>query len=361
MRLKDGLVINWVVPPPFDGSGGHANIFRAMKQLSEFGHTVNLFSWPSKDVSSEGELASFIRERFFDIRANGYSMDLSRVEYAEGDVLVATLFTTVYHVAKNVKIPLKIYFIQDFEPLFFPMGDEYLLAENTYQMGLRGISSGPWCARLVRERYGMECEYFMFPVDRTVYYPRSVARRNRLLFFARPEYPRRCYSLGLRALALFHRRLPDVEIVLYGARGIDSLKVPFPHLLMGLLPTVDGLAELYSSARAGLVFSTTNPSLVPFEMMACRCAVVDLNYNNSAINYGSEKNLILTGTMPEEIAEGLVRVWEDKNLWWSTVENAYHFVERFPSEVEMARRIESLIHYYRSRYDREKRGMKDHR
>lgn len=355
MKIKDSLVINWVVPPPFKGSGGHANIFRAMIFLGEFGHTVNLFTQPSKDFSNEGELESFIASHFYDIKANSYSVDPSHIERAEGDVIFATHFLTVYQAVKNKKIPLKLYFIQDFEPLFVPMGSEYIMAENTYKMGLYGISSGPWCASIVKERYGMECHYFMFPVNRQVYYQRKIERRPRLLFFARPDYPRRCYELGIEALKIFSDMRPDVEIVLYGTNRIVSVYVPFPHTNMGLLPNTDWLAELYSSARAGLVFSTTNPSLVPFEMMACRCAVVDLDYNNNATNYGSGDNAILTGTMPEQIAEGLLGIFRDDDLWRRTVDKAYNFVRQFPSEMEMARRIESLIYYYHKRECEKKR------
>ena len=40
---------------------------------------------------------------------------------------------------------IPVYFVQDFEPLFYPMGSDYLLAENTYRKGLYHITTGAWC------------------------------------------------------------------------------------------------------------------------------------------------------------------------------------------------------------------------
>src|SRR5262249_34171904 len=128
------------------------------------------------------------------------------------DALVATHFSTAYVARANQSCRQKFYFIQDYEPLFFPMGTEYLMAENKYLMGLIGINSGPWCSKMVWGRYGMEADYFLSPVDRSVYYPRPAQHRlvQRVLFFARPEMPRRCYAMGIEALKILHQRLPEV-------------------------------------------------------------------------------------------------------------------------------------------------------
>src|SRR5262249_1404301 len=187
------------------------------------------------------------------------------------DALIATQWTTAY-VARDFQERARrvFYFVQDFEPLFYPMGDEYLRAERTYTFGFAAITAGPWCAKILRDRFGASAEHFELPLDRAVYFPRqaALAERKRVLFFARPDIPRRCFPVGVEALVAFQRRYPDVEIGLFGADGRRNLSLPFRYTDLGIL-SPNQLAETYSAAYAGLAFSTTNPSLVPFEMMAC--------------------------------------------------------------------------------------------
>ena len=57
--------------------------------------------------------------------------------------------------AARAELPTRrLYFIQDFEPLFYPAGAEYVLAEETYRFGFRAITVGPMLADLLRDRFG---------------------------------------------------------------------------------------------------------------------------------------------------------------------------------------------------------------
>ena len=42
-----------------------------------------------------------------------------------------------------------------------------------------------------------------------------------------------------------------------------------------------------------MVFSTTNPSLVPYEMMACGLPVIDLKTDISIYSYGDKENVVV--------------------------------------------------------------------
>ena len=124
--------------------------------------------------------------------------------------------------------------------------------------------------------------------------------------------PRRCFELGLEMLARLHHRNPDIEIILFGSGRIDSGCVPFGHANLGLLPSVEDLAALYRNADLGIVFSTTNPSLVPYEMMACGLAVCDLDLEAAVTNYGSEENVFLLNLDPEAMADQLLNILFDE-------------------------------------------------
>ena len=262
------------------------------------------------------------------------------------DVLFATHWTTVDAAVRARGVARQLmYFVQDFEPAFAPMGTEYILAENTYRLGLYHITSGPWCENLLKRDFGCEADHFVFPVDRKIYHPRGRTRQNKnIIFFARPEMPRRCFELGVMALEQFHQLRPDVEIILFGSQKVEKFPVPFPATIQALLPTIDDLAQLYANADLGVVFSTTNPSLVPYEMMACGLPVVDLGRPGNEVNYGGRQDIaLLADPAPAVMAKQIRDLMDHPDQLLSRSRRGLEFVQTFPSEEEMARRVEDLI------------------
>jgi glycosyltransferase involved in cell wall biosynthesis len=165
-----------------------------------------------------------------------------------------------------------------------------------------------------------------------------------VVFFAKPEMPRRCFELGVMALEKFHVLQPEVEIVLFGSKHVENRALPFPATIKSVLPTLDDLAQLYSNADVGIVFSTTNPSLVPYEMMACGLPVMDLGRPGNEVNYGGRTDIaFLADPAPEIMARQLSALLNDKDDLAARSKRGLEFVSTFPSEEEMARRVEQLI------------------
>ena len=289
------------------------------------------------------ELGEKLRENFYPIYCPTYHY---AGEMEKADVVFSTHWSTV-GVAMQHKSSAKklMYFVQDFEPSFASMGTEYILSENTYHMGMYHICSGPWCAKILRRDFQAEADYFQFPVDTSIYYPRTrMDSKPRLIYFAKPEMPRRCYELGVQALAVFHQLCPEVEIVFFGSRHVDPQQVPFPVTVKALLPTLDDLAELYSNGDLGLVFSTTNPSLIPYEMLACGLPIVDLGRPGNEVNYAERTDIaLLANPLPAIMGKEIAALFNDKAALKKRRENGIEFVKSFPSEEKAVQRIESLI------------------
>lgn len=345
LRKIEGLSITWIIPQPFEASGGHRNIFRAIRYLGEFGHSCKVHILPDNHrFSNGGEVADFIRREFFDIRAD---VILGVEDIAYCDVLVSTFWTTAYVSKDNSeKAALQVYFLQDFEPMFYPMGTEYVRALASYDFGFHFITSGPWPLRMLAATVGeKEGDFFRFPIDRQIYYPDVIEERphKRVVFFARPHMPRRCYPLGVAALTLVKKKYPDVDIVFYGDKSEAYSNVPFDFTNLGMTDTIDELGDLYRTATVGLCFSTTNPSLVPFEMMACGCPVVDLSANGNAINYDNSDNAVLVDPTPEAIAAGICSVLEDEDRRQRLSANGINLAAQFPTEIDMAKLIEGYM------------------
>ena len=343
---KTPLILNWIFPEPIPGSGGHTDIIRMINLLASFGHHINAYVVPRQLLwdKSDLEIREFVRQHFTDI--NGEIFKWSEGPLVESDAIILTHWSTAYLVDNVHNTSGIFYFVQDWEPFFFPMGTEYLEAEQTYKMGFSCITLGRWLTQRLREWYGADADYFDLAVDHTIYYPRPVEKTGhpRICFYARPSTPRRLFPVGIEALQRVHEHRPDAEIIFYGVDDAELRreKIAFPYTNRGIL-NEQQLAELFSSADVGIVLSPTNCSLVPPEMMACRCAVVDLNRETVMGVLEHEVNALLAEPTPAAIAGAVLRLLEDEPLRQQLVETAYRQVQERSWE-KSARRVEEILY-----------------
>ena len=339
MPTKDHLLdIAWVIPQVFKGSGGHTNIFRHIAYLSEFGHRNTIYCDDfSGQFRSDGELQDYIQEHFVDTKARVFR----HWKLQPCDVVLATHWSTAYPVREFPHCSKKFYFVQDYEPLFHPISYEYLRAENTYRLGFSCVTLGRWLTHLLRERYSADCDYFNFAVDNTAYFVRpDVTPQRRIAFYSQPDKPRRCFDLGIQALEIVHRLHPEVEIVLFGSKAKPAFAVSFPHLNLGVISPRE-CADLYRSSSVGLILSASNPSLIPVEMMACGCPVVDLDRENNWFDY-EPGSVSLADATPEALAQAITRLLEDDHACETQVRRALQMVSQRSFE-RSARKIEASL------------------
>jgi glycosyltransferase involved in cell wall biosynthesis len=335
------LKIGWVLPAPFAGSGGHMTIFRNVRYLEEFGHHCQLyFENTAGRFRDQHQLASFLRETFID---TGADVRLGWEDIEPCDALFATHWSTAHIVSANASCLRKLYFVQDFEPYFYPMGSEWVQAEQTYRLGLGCITIGRWLTHVLRARYEVDADFIDFAVDTRTYAPKADdARRNppTVCVLAQPEKPRRGFALLVQALERVHHLRQDARIVLYGSSHIPA-HLPFPFENAGLLSVAE-CAELYNRSHVGVILSMSNPSLIGFEMMACKCAVVDLGLENNRFDYGDAESLTLAKPDPVDMAGAIVSLLNDTALRQRRAESGYRFITERSYE-SSARRLEHHI------------------
>jgi glycosyltransferase involved in cell wall biosynthesis len=341
---NEKLVINFLIHGLIVGGGGHRNILRIAHYLSNFGHKIRLYFYDTN--LNEWTIKSLIWKNFYPINCE---VKVYKGELAASDVTFCTFWKTVYDAEKHAGHTKNlVYLVQDFEPMFYGVGSEYIMSEETYKKGIYCITSGPWCANLLKKKYNARADYFNFPIESVYlsYGKKLDSIKKRIIFFAKPEMPRRCYEIGIQVLELVNRMLPDVEIILFGSNQVVSDQFSFPVVCKGVLPTTQDLADLYNSATIGMVFSPTNPSLVPYEMMACGLPVVDLKLSDDCvIKYGgSEDVAYLVEPSPAKIAKVIIRALLDSNELNLRSTNGISFIkENFPDEEEMCRKVESYL------------------
>jgi glycosyltransferase involved in cell wall biosynthesis len=340
----DHMDIAFIVPNPIKGSGGHRNMFRAIKNLKNFGHSLTVYYTQTEE--NPLSIKNKVSDYFYDMHDILFMRFKENLAYH--DICFATWWETAYILKKNShKIKHPFYFVQDFEPSFMPIGDGYLLAEATYTFGFTHICSGQWCFDFLKRKYNAEAYFFQFPVDNNIYNTKNkrTKKNKNILFFAKPEMPRRCFTLGIEGLNVFSKIRPDVEIILFGSNAIVEEQIPFKFTYKGILPTLDDLANLYLNADLGIVFSPTNPSLVPYEMLSCGCPIADINYDNPLAKYGyDESTVFLLDINPYSMGEQLVLILDDKYTLRKKAFSGMEFVKNnFTTEFEMAKTIENIL------------------
>lgn len=303
---KNQLTINWLMPPPGKGSGGHMTIYRFIQYLEKSGHTCRIyFHNPGRGSSVEAVKA--IMGGSFPVLNATSSWLQDNEEMEPADAIFATSWQTAYSVyCSNIKAK-KFYFVQDFEPFFYPVGGMSILAENTYRLGLRGITAGGWLEKRLRDEYGMVTDSFSFGSDHTVYSFANNKNRKEIVFYARPTTERRAFELGILTLDIFHKKHPDYTINFIGW-DVAEYDIPFPHKNLGILDPSE-LNELYNHCSASLVMSLTNMSLLPLELLSSGCIPVvndgdnnRLVSNNKYIAYSPNDPLSLANKLSEVIS-----------------------------------------------------------
>ncbi|WP_419917528.1 glycosyltransferase [Candidatus Poriferisocius sp.] len=281
--------VNWFVPEfqnPF--YGGIHTVFRLADHLAVNHGVENRFMVMTGPVDHD--------ERWYrsGIAAAFESLAASRIVYHDSfafnpddvppaDAALATMWTTAYFAVRTPGQTRRFYLIQDYEPMFYPAGTLYALAEHSYRLGLYGLCNTGHLAGIYRERYGGVAQHFWPAVDDSIFHARGRAdadpgsdadRPVTVFLYARPGHLRNCWELAARAVRLVKERwADDVRIVTAGSwafpEHMDALITHFGQL------DYRETGPLYRTCDIGVALTTSeHPSYLPLELMACGAAVV---------------------------------------------------------------------------------------
>jgi hypothetical protein len=309
ITVKSGPIDTaWIMSPPGKESGGHQNLFRFIKIAEQAGHrcTIYLYSADVEPVNIENVRAMLeATEAYPDIDADIRVYDPAIGAARETQAIFATGWETAYAAYLDPSHARRFYFVQDFEPSFYPLGTESLLAENTYRFGFHGITAGGWLAHKLSTEYGMSTDHFDFAVDKSLYNVTNTGRRNEVFFYARPVTPRRAFEFGVLALKDFAKLKPDVAINLAGW-DVSHWDIPFEYKNLASLE-LSKLNSVYNRCAAGLVMSLSNMSLLPLELMSSGVTpVVNDGPNNRMVS--DNPNIEYVPASPMAIARRLAEV-----------------------------------------------------
>jgi GT2 family glycosyltransferase/2-polyprenyl-3-methyl-5-hydroxy-6-metoxy-1,4-benzoquinol methylase/glycosyltransferase involved in cell wall biosynthesis len=266
-------------------------------------------------------------------------------EVPKGDAAIATLWSTAYPMVRSRSADRYFYFVQDFEPMFYPAGSVYAVAEETYRLGLYGIVNGPTLKEVYRS-YGGIAAYFTPCVDTTLFRPPDEPRDDdvfTVFLYARPGHPRNCYELAMASLRLAKQGLGDrLRVVAAGSEQQEQLEEDWIENL-GMLPYRE-TAELYRRCHAGLALSVSmHPSYIPMELMASGALVVSNSNPANGWLLRDRENALLAPAIVEGLASALHAGLTDTDLRARLTERALEDVRSRHSDWE--REIDA-VHAY---------------
>lgn len=287
--------LGWLIPSLIEGSGGIREIFHKINALVRHGYECHAYvQQPDPPEAIADQIETYYGGSLANLHS-GWELQ------HDHDLTFATAWWSAEAVAAAPG--LHAYLIQDYEALFNPMGDAFLTAERSYQLGLHPVTLGHWLPAVLASRFAVRARSFDFCAETDRYFPLPDRRPEELsvCFIHQPEKPRRCADIGLEALGLLKRQLPEARIYLYGANAPAA--VSFDHVNLGILHGAD-INRLYNQTSVGFCLSSSNPSRIPFEMMAAGLPVVDLWRENNLYDF-PEEGVLLADPSPAALAEAL--------------------------------------------------------
>lgn len=319
-RLRTPIrTIHWYVPYfEYAFYGGVHTILRFVLGLRER-HGIRsdlvFYDRPSLDADEmKGKVAeAFPALRDIEVRVLRGAMDA----IPAADASIATFWTSAYALLKNRTSARKFYFVQDYEPLFYPAGTYSALVEATYRFGFPGIVNTPGLCEAYQRDFGAQAVSFTPATDRDLFHPPPARNQHpfRVFFYGRPETDRNAFELGIAALRRFKQRHPEVDVAVAGSVVPAEIAHRAPGLrFLGRLPYRD-TADLYRSCHAGLVLMLTkHPSYLPFELMSCGAVpVANVNPANTWL-LRHEETALVAEPSPSLLVDALERLMTDVAL-----------------------------------------------
>lgn len=337
------LDIHFIIPDFAAGGGGHMNIFRMLWHLEFLGHDITIWIFRPTLHNTPQDAYEDIVRHYNTLRAKVLFVDESFPE-ATGDVIFASSWDTVWPLGAATNFKRRFYFIQDYESSFYAKGSRSVLAESTYNKELDCICASTWLEEVMTTKHNRWARSFNLTADPSIFYPRQIEntknKKVRIVFYARMHTSRRAVELGFLALELLAKDGLDFHVDCYGV-DYQINASPFSCTVYKTR-TPEELAKMYNESDIGLVFSLTNYSLVPQEMMACGLPVVEFSGESTRAIY-PEDVVTFSGPSPYDIKAKILELVKDEGRRRAQSEKASEWVAQYSWRGEAEKVSSSIV------------------
>ena len=226
-----------------------------------------------------------------------------------------------------------MYFVQDYEPYFYVYGEKFLLAKNSYELGLHIVSLGKWNKDMIERNCEKveKIDTIDFPYEKSDYKPiirdfKSYTNKKEISIAAYVKFDEK------RAPFIIQVILENVKNELYkngiilniNYFGAEKNEKFINGVNLGKL-NKEQLCNLYNKCDFGMVASLTNISLVPYEMIATKLPVIE--FEEGTFKYFFDENCaILTSLDWKDMYDKLMYYINNPNYIEELTENSYRNV-----------------------------------
>lgn len=278
-----GKRVLFLLPARTAGGGGNVVLLEAkrLRQAGVDAHILNLHS--NKDEFEANHPYNTVPTHYV------YTLEEIPSIAKHFDAIIATLYLTVEWlqlIERLSDVPKIAYYVQDFEPNFFPEGcAEYnrALASYTLLPNMTILTKTRWNQQQLLSKTGVESHVIGASYDDNSFSPSSEQRIGGqpvvVTAMVRPNTPRRAPELTMRVLKkLSEKHRSNITIKVFGVDSSDpqyqQLDIGFEHQCLGEL-NAQQMSELLRSTDVFLDYSSFQAmGLTAMEAMASGAVVI---------------------------------------------------------------------------------------
>lgn len=273
---------------------------------------------PSKDSDAEHQIVAY-SDRY-----------MKSIPVSENDYFMFTAWWTAYCTQEEYKVFTEktgikpnrfIYFIQDYEPGFYPWSSRYLLADSTYRNENQHLAvyNSVLLHDFFKENgYSFYKEYDFEPVLngglKKILENNTgiVNKKKQILVYGRPSVERNAFSIVVSSLKKWVENQKDIDEWEILSAGEYHLPVELGRgkelVSVGKL-TIEQYAQTMLDTYAGIsLMSSPHPSYPPLEMSAFGVKVITNNYSNKDLSLFSSNITSVESAAPSDIASKLTEI-----------------------------------------------------
>jgi GT2 family glycosyltransferase/glycosyltransferase involved in cell wall biosynthesis len=261
---------------------------------------------------------------------------------AESDVFISTFWTTAYWLDRlRDRFPKArfVSYVQDYEAWFQPNASEWARKViASYEFPDAIVTTSDWLHEKLLE-HGRESHIIPKGIDQDVFRPLGDEIREPLgvLAMARPHTPYRGFDSLINIFKQLHRRLPGVQLSLFGANGKALGRLEIPARNYGIVENGQALARIYNRNTVYVDPSRFQGfGMMGLEAMACGSACV-LTSVGGINQYAKDKYnaLLFDPSEPESAAEMIQALLSDELLRSHVVKQGLKTAAQFTLQREI--------------------------
>lgn len=325
--------------------GGVSTALNFFLELAKPFENVRLISY--------SQPSSQAQQRFSDYRLVPFGIDsdekkqiLSFEDVSEAllpihsqDVFVGTYWATAYQAQRWIEWQAQefaqtpkplVYLIQDFEPGFFPLSSEYLVASSTYEQPDSTIAI--FNTNLLKEYFHQQGYIFSHEfsfeprINKKLYELRQnlCKKKKQILIYGRPSVSRNAFGLAADSLRAWANQYPQSSewTIVSAGEAHQDIDLGNRSVLrsVGKL-SLENYAKLLNESAVGIsLMASPHPSYPPLEMSHYGMYVITNKFVNKDLSSCHENitsiSICTPGNIAYQLAQACQKVETDSTLGW---------------------------------------------